>query len=197
MLRTYLPPRSTWNLRTPNTASIWPGIASTCSRTPSPPHAPSWYNYPISIMYRLCDYIDLGALTTPGDGSLMQLTTPLGEIYGFENTQFSLVKQCNHKSSFWRYYAHRSREWMATRERMTGTTRMPRPGARRVREAGEEAEQWHTLCWFLCVLDGTAKSKLIPNIGTPGFWTGVYYCLWNDVCPSFDIVIHHRLQHIL
>jgi len=55
-------------------------------------------------MYRLGNYINLGAWTTPVGARCVQLTIPVGVSDGIENTQFLLVKQRDHKSSFWRYY---------------------------------------------------------------------------------------------
>ena len=51
-------------------------------------------------MYRLGNYLDLGAPTTPGDVSLVQLTMLLGLIDGPENTLFVLVKRRNRKNHF-------------------------------------------------------------------------------------------------
>ena len=50
--------------------------------------------------YRLENYLDLGARTTPGDASLVQLTILLGVIDGIENALFLLVKLRDRKSSF-------------------------------------------------------------------------------------------------
>ena len=55
-------------------------------------------------MYRLGSHLDLGAGTTPGDASLVQLTIHLGGIDGIESTLFLLVKLRNRKSSFEHYY---------------------------------------------------------------------------------------------
>ena len=49
-------------------------------------------------MYRLGNYLDLGAPTTPGHVSLVQLTMLLGLIDGPENTLFVLVKRRNRKN---------------------------------------------------------------------------------------------------
>ena len=49
-------------------------------------------------MYRLGNYLDLGAPTTPGDVSLVQLSMLLGLIGASENTLFVLVKRRNRKN---------------------------------------------------------------------------------------------------
>ena len=51
-------------------------------------------------MYRLRNYLNLGAPTTPGDVSLVQLIMLLGLIDGPKNTLFVLVKRRNRKNHF-------------------------------------------------------------------------------------------------